>query len=161
MHDDVLENEVFGVLAGLGGADDELGVVADDFADPDLDLAVVLLRLFGGLLTVFLRRDVDDESADVHAVDMHGLDEEAHDAGAEVEVLDGDERVRCSRGDDVIRRIDAQAAAGDLQAMEHRDVERIELDLALEAGAERLDDAAFEDGGGVTQNDLGDRWRAR
>lgn len=152
---DVLEREVFGVFARLGSADDELGVVAEDFTDNDLDFAATLLRP-AGLLAIFLGRNVDVQPTDVHAADVHGLDEEAGDAGAKVEVPDGDERLGGAGGDDVVRRIDAEATAGDLQTVQQRDVEGIELHLALEAGAEGFDDAAFEDGAGVMQHNLSD-----
>jgi len=155
MHHDMLQREVFRILARLGGVDDELRVVADDFTDNDLDFAAMLLRS-AILLAIFPGRDVDVQAADVHAADVHGLDEEASDAGAKVEVPDGDERVVGAGGDDVVRGIDAQAAAGDLQAVQQRDVERVQLDLALEAGAEGFDDAAFEDGAGMMQHDLSD-----
>ncbi len=59
-------------------------------------------------------------------------------------------------GDDVVWRIDAQTTAGDLQAVQQGDVEGIELDLALEPRAEGFDDAAFEDGAGMTQHNLSD-----
>jgi hypothetical protein len=36
------------------------------------------------------------------------------------------------------------------------DIESVELDLALEAGAECFDDAALEDGAGMAQDDFGD-----
>src|SRR5580698_8504650 len=156
VHHDVLQYEVLGILARLGGADDELRIVADDFADGDLDLAAVFLRPAALLPAILLGRNVDVESADVHAADVHGLDEKAHDAGAKVEVLDRDEGLRGARGDDVVRGIDAQAAAGDLKAMEKRDIERIQLDFAVKAGAEGFDDAALQDGAGAAQHDFSD-----
>ena len=123
VHHDVLQYEVLGILARLGGADDELRIVAEDFADNNLDFAAVFLGPAAGLLAILLGRNVDVEPADVHAADVHGLDEKTHDAGAKVEVLDRDEGMGGARGDDVVRGIDAQAAAGDLKAMEKRDVE--------------------------------------
>ena len=98
---------------------------------------------------------LDGESADMNGVDAGRLDEEADDAGAEGELAQGDDGIVGAGGDDIVRRIDAQAAAGDLKTVEQRDVERIELDLAVEARAEGLNDAALEDGAGATQHDLG------
>ncbi len=65
VHDDAFQHEVFGVLARLGGTDDELGIVAEDLAEDDFDFAVVLLRVRVGP-AVLLGRDVDGESADMH-----------------------------------------------------------------------------------------------
>ena len=62
--------------------------------------------------------------------------------------------MRGAGGDDVGGREDAQVSARDLQALERRNIEGIELDPAIEACAEGLDDAAFEDGERAPHHDL-------
>ena len=59
-------------------------------------------------------------------------------------------------GDDIVGWVDTQSVTGDLEAVEHGDVELVELDLAFKTGAEGFDDAAFKDGAGAAEHNFSD-----
>ena len=71
-------------------------------------------------------------------------------------MLDCDDRLIVSGGSLFVLGEDAQAAACDLQSMDDTDLDVVELNFAVESGAEGFDDPAFENGTGVGENNLND-----
>ena len=66
---------------------------------------------------------------------MHRLKEEPGQSRVKGEMIEGDEGLGCPGGNHIVRRIDAQAVAGNLQAGENGDVDAIQFDAAVESGA--------------------------
>ena len=157
---DIVEGEVAdvegeGELAGFVGFDGEGDVVADDLVDDEAEaglsaaFGVVVLQRGAGLLW----GDVELHALDVDVDDAHGGFEELADAGAELEVADGDHgrgvfwmRVGAVGAGEVE---DAEAGTGDLEAVEEREVEGVELYGGVEAILEVGDDSLAEHGLGV------------
>jgi len=96
-------------------------------------------------------RHVDGEAVDLDVVDEDGRAEELAPAeNAEGEMVDGDER-----GVDLeVVGVKLQSGAGNLEAFEQGDLELIELDAAVKAGAEGLNDFGFEHGAGAMEEDI-------
>ncbi len=152
---DMLQLEILGTLVRFGGAQDQMGVVADDLIHFDFDLAGVLYRSRGVGPAHFPRRNVDCQTFDPYRAYVHWLQKEPGDPRVKREVIDRDQWLLCSRGYHVFRRIDAQALAGDFQAMQHRDAQAIQRNPALKSGAERLNDALFQNGSRTVEQDGG------
>ena len=156
---DFLDDEVEGDLIGLAVFNEEAGTVYVDFADEDFDFAMALV--FTGLLDGLLRlihwvrifgREMDVEAGDLDTVDEHGrLEELAPVIGVEGEVVDLDEGVAAVE----VVGIELEAGAGDFETADEVDVEGVELDAAVETGAEGFDDFGFEHGADAVQEDIG------
>ena len=171
MQDDAAHLEVQGELAGPAGADDETGIQNDDLVDEYLDAAVLLrrrgadragndrdpglegevrLRLGLALDALVFGRDLDGHALDGDLAHVHRGVEHAQPGDAEAEFRDGDER---DVGEEAVR-IETQPLALNLEAAEDGDGEAAELDPAVEAGGEGLDDAGAQHGRGAVEGDL-------
>ena len=71
-------------------------------------------------------------------------------------MLDCDDRLIVTGRSLFVLREDAQATACDLQSMDDADLKVVELNFAVESGAEGFDHAAFEDWAGVCEDNLND-----
>jgi len=84
------------------------------------------------------------------------LEEQSDRRCAGLELLDGDERLVVAVGELIVLREDAEAASGDLEAADDADLQVVELDFAVESGAQGFDDPTLEDWAGVCEDDLND-----
>ena len=95
---------------------------------------------------------MDVEAGDLDAIDDQGSMEKLTPVeDAEGEAIDLDDGVVHVE----VVGIELEAGAGDLEAAEEGGVELVELDAAIEAGAEGLDDFGFEDGAGAMEENVG------
>jgi hypothetical protein len=83
---------------------------------------------------------------------MHGLQEESHHAGMEMKLSHRELGLDGRRQPRRYGRKNTEALSGDFEPPTDEDVEVIELDLAIEAGPESLDDAAFENRSSTMKN---------
>ena len=99
-------------------------------------------------------RQIQNQSFHVDGVDVHGGTQKIHYAGAKAELGNADERLD-SRLVIIWVRVaeDPEALAGNLKAAEYRDVESVELNLALESGRQSFDDARPQDRFGMKGRD--------
>ncbi len=103
----------------------------------------VAALVFGG--------DADGEAADLDVVNEERRAEELAPAeDAEGEAVDGDEGLVAGE----VVGVELESGAGDLEAFEEGDLELVELDAAVKAGAEGVNDFGFEDGIGVVEKDF-------
>ena len=155
---DLADEEVEGELAGLAVFDDEVGAVDVDFVDEDFDFAIarvdaglrglVHLRHVGALI---FGREMDVEAGDLDVVDDDGRVEELMPVeDAEGEAVDGNHGVVAVE----VVGVELEACAGDLEAADKSGVELVELDAAVEAGAEGFNDFGFEHGAGAMEIDV-------
>ena len=71
-------------------------------------------------------------------------------------MLDRDERLIVCRCPQIVLRKDAQAASGYLEPACDADLQFVELDFAVEPGAQGFDHATFQDWAGVGEDNLND-----
>ncbi len=158
-----IDDEVERDFAGLAVFDDEVSAFDVDFVDEDFDLAVALIdtRILILVLTLLwvrhvstlgLWREMDVEAGDLDAVDDEGSVEELMPVvDPEREMVNGDHRL----GAVEVVGVEFEAGTGDLESTKERGMELVELDAAVEAGAEGLDDFGLEHGAGAMQEDVG------
>src|SRR6266849_586877 len=136
---DISQNEVVNVeieriLAGFFRKNDQVGIVADNFAEEHAGN----WRVFAGVRrgVVFAGRNGDDHVFDVDAFDVPRHVNDAEDAEIERKPGDLDER----RHVGTIAVAQGQAFTGHLHARSELDVEGLQLDIAVEALAEFAND---------------------
>jgi hypothetical protein len=85
---------------------------------------------------------------------VHGLLKQTKDIRVEGEVFDRDQRGSGAGGDNFICREDAQPVTRDFQSFENRDVERIQVNPAIETRTQCLDNSAPQNGVRPMEHDL-------
>src|SRR6202022_1289113 len=133
-HDEIVDVELERVLACFLRKNDEAGVVADDFAEDDARDRRRLPGWWRGGLRV-PRRNGDDHVLDVNAFDMARNVNDAEETEIERETRDLDHGRNVGR----MAMAKREALAGDLHARSGFYVEALQLDLAIETGAELAD----------------------
>jgi len=141
VHDQVVDGEVQGILFRFPGArflgeDNEVGIGANDFVEDDTRNVGGFAGRLGRSVGIAAGRNGDDHILDGDAPDVAGNVDDAEEAEIEREARDLEKRRDI--GAAVIA--EGEAFAGDLHARGGVDVEALQLDVAIEAGAEFTDD---------------------
>lgn len=146
-------------LVRLAVFDNEFGAVDVDLDNFDLDAAlvsscVVEVRHVAALI---FGRDADGESCDLDVMDEDRSAEELAPAeDAEGEAIDSDHGAVAGE----VVGVELEPGAGDLEAFKEGNLEFVEFDAAVKAGAEGFDDFRFQDGTGAVEEDVaGDEGR--
>src|ERR1700722_14156140 len=150
----MLEVEYLRIFIRLVRANHKLRIIEDDFIHNDLQLAM-MLRLRSALLPHGLRRNTDRQPLHVDGAYVGWLEEQANQPGMKFKLLNGNKRSLRPGGHHVIGREDAQAFPRNCQPLDERNLQVIQLHMAVEAGAESFDDPAFEDRFGSLEHDFG------
>ena len=90
----------------------------------------------------------------MHCPYMGRLQKQTDQPGMKIELLDRDDWGLCSRGHDIIRGEDPQSFAGDRQTLDQRNLQVVQFHVAVEAGAQGLDDSSFENRSGSSSTPL-------
>ena len=155
---ELVDDKVKRKLAGLAVLNDEIGLVDEDFVDEDLNAAVAFVDgggvgtgEVGDVRALGFGRHVDGETANLDAIDDNGSrDELTPSVSVEGEALDLDEGI----GHVEVVGVELEAGSVDFKAFDQGDVEAVELDTAVETGAEGFNDFFFEDGAGAVEQNV-------
>lgn len=126
-----------------------------DNADENVDFAVAAVLAgaaeMGHVGALIFGRKVDAEAGDLDVVDDDGgMEELVPVEDAEAEVVDGDHGFVAVK----VVGVELEAVAGNLEAIGEDHMEFGELDAAVEAVAEGLNDFGFEHGAGAVEEDV-------
>lgn len=149
VHNQVLNIENQRQLTGRGGIDDQFRMIANEMVDIELGFASFAAHP-GHLPAVIFRRDVDGKAAQSDGVDVHRRAKQVPYTRAEAEIGDAEERLYSRLAlVGISFTVNPQVIAGNLYPMPYGDMERSQVDSALEAVRERLDHALAEDGASI------------